>query len=121
MNTFLPLILFITISASAQVSLFHIDPRAFVENKITLADIADDLVYIPLENTFPIGSILSTKILDKSIYICAKDVGVIRFDRNGKNPIQIGRFGKGQENIQHSGLLLLMKKEEQFTFWIGAK
>lgn len=40
-------------------NLFEIDPRDWVENKITLSEIADDITYIPLDNTFPIGIIYS--------------------------------------------------------------
>jgi hypothetical protein len=86
----------ITLSCNAQNgSPFKIDPRTFIENKITLADIATDIVYIPLDNKFPIGSILSYKILKNSIYISAKDIGVIRFNTDGKNPIKIGKIGRG--------------------------
>ena len=30
-------------------------PRTFVENKITLADIADDIKYIPLDDSIPLA------------------------------------------------------------------
>lgn len=85
------LIFLIVLSVSAQ----EIDPRKFIDNKITLSDIADDIKYIPLDDTFPIGSILSHRILTNSIYICTKELGVIRFDKNGRNPIKIGRYERG--------------------------
>jgi len=85
------LILLIVISVSAQ----EIDPRELSDNKITLSDIADDIKYIPLDNTFPIGGLLSVRILTNSIYICTKDHGVIRFDKNGKSPTKIGKYGRG--------------------------
>jgi hypothetical protein len=86
----------ITLSCYAQNgSPFKIDPRKFIDNKITLAEIADDIIYIPLDNKFPIGSIISYKILKNFIYINAKDIGVVRFNNEGKNPIIIGKIGRG--------------------------
>jgi hypothetical protein len=93
---FLISLIIITLSCYAQNrSPFKIDPRTFFENKITLADIADDIIYIPLDNKFPIGSILSFKVLKNSIYISAKDIGVVRFNIEGKNPKKIGKIGRG--------------------------
>ena len=77
------------------VSAQEIDPRDFSDNKISLSDIADDIKYIPLDNTFPIGGLLSLRILTNSIYICTKDHGVIRFDKNGERPTKIGKYGRG--------------------------
>lgn len=86
----------ITLSCNAQNgSTIKIDPRTFIENKITLAEIAGDIIYIPLDNKFPIGSILTYKVLKNSIYISAKDIGVIRFNIDGKNPTNIGKIGRG--------------------------
>lgn len=91
------LLLLLTISCiSPKSNLLEIDPRSFTDNNITLADIADEITYIPLDNSFPIGMTYSTyKILRNSIYISAKDIGVIRFDRNGKFPSIIGNIGRG--------------------------
>lgn len=91
----LPFILLVTSTISAQMNLINIEPETFVENKITLSDIADDIRYVPLDNTYPIGSVLSYKILNNAIYICSKNTGLISFDRNGKNPLEIGNYGNG--------------------------
>lgn len=86
----------ITLSCNAQNGgPFKIDPRTFVDNKISLAEIADDIIYIPLDNKFPIGSIIFYKILKNSIYVFAYDIGLVRFNSDGKNPIKIGRLGRG--------------------------
>jgi len=94
---YLHYLLFLTISCnSPQRNLLEIDPRTFTDNKITLADIADDIAYIALDNSYPIGMTYpSYKILKNSIYISAKDLGVIRFDRQGKFPKTIGSIGRG--------------------------
>lgn len=90
------LLLLLTISCKSQESnLYEIDPRTFDENKITLAEIADDIIYIPLDNSFPIGIIYSYKITDKSIYLSAKDISILAFNRDGKMPRKIGSRGRG--------------------------
>jgi hypothetical protein len=107
----------ITLSCSAQNgSPFKIDPRKFIDNKITLAEIADDIIYIPLDNKFPIGSIISYKILKNSIYINAKDIGVVRFNNDGKNPIIIGKIGRGPG--EYSAAVSFAVNEKSGTIYI---
>ncbi len=76
---------------------YEIDPRTFGENDIKLSDIADDITYIPLDNSFPIALVYHTSIniLENSIYLSARDIGIIKFNRNGKMPKVIGRRGRG--------------------------
>ncbi|MCE5345661.1 MAG: 6-bladed beta-propeller [Bacteroidales bacterium] len=81
---------------SPEGNIYKIDPRTFVENKITLDDLADDIIYIPLDNRYPIGQIYSSyKILKNSIYIAAQNIGIITFNRDGKMARKIGGFGRG--------------------------
>lgn len=78
-------------------SLYQIDPRTFGDNDIKLSDIADDITYIPLDNSFPIALIYPTSIniLKNTIYLSARDIGIIKLSRDGKMPKVIGRRSRG--------------------------
>ena len=91
------LILFSLLSCkSPDNSLFHFDPRTLKENEITLSEIADDITYITLDNSFPIGFIYDTfEFLNSSICLSAKDIGILTFNRDGKFLRKIGGIGRG--------------------------
>lgn len=78
-----------------QKSLYEFDPGKLEDNKISLSEIADDITYIPLDNSFPIGMIYRYKITNNSIFLSAKDVGVLMFDIKGKLLRRIGSIGRG--------------------------
>ena len=77
--------------------LYQIDPSTFGDNAIKLTDIADDITYIPLDNSFPIAQIYPTSIniLENTIYLSARDIGIIKLTRDGEMPKVIGRRGRG--------------------------
>jgi hypothetical protein len=75
--------------------IISIDPRIFPEVEISLAEFADDISYIPLDNQFPIGIIYSYKIINDFIYAAIKDVGVVRFTNTGKLDKKFGKIGRG--------------------------
>ena len=75
--------------------IISIDPRIFPEVEISLAEIAADISYIPLDNKFPIGIIYSYKMIDDFIYAAIKDVGVVRFTNTGKFDRKYGKIGRG--------------------------
>ena len=76
------------------IDLYEFDPRTLNENKISLSDIADDIAYVPLENSFPLGPIYNYMILKKSIYFSSKNVGILVFNREDKNLRKIGTYWK---------------------------
>jgi hypothetical protein len=101
-SQFLVFLAFLAISCkSPDHGLYEIDPRTFVENKITLADIADDISYIPLDNTIPIGSVYSIEITANNIYVSMKDVGIVQYDRQGTFIGIIARKGRGPGELQY--------------------
>ena len=76
-------LILITFSCNSQDSiLYEIDPRNFVENKIILSEIADDITYIPLDNNIPF-TYFNHVITPTSCYIAAKGIGILEFDREG--------------------------------------
>ncbi len=76
-------------------TILEIDPGTFVENKITLTAIADDIIYIPLESKYSIGLIYSFIITNSSIYLSEKNNGILVFNRDGEMAIKIGNRGRG--------------------------
>ncbi len=73
--------------------LFKIDPTTLIENEITLADIIDDISYIPLDNSIPfIGRLV--QVTEGSVFLKIRD-GILVFNREGKLPKRIGNKGRG--------------------------
>ena len=76
-------------------SLIEIDPMDFHEEEIYLSKIADDISYIKLDNEYLLGLINSYKIVNKKIYLQAKDIGLLIYDKNGRY-----NYRKQQINFQ---------------------
>jgi hypothetical protein len=79
---------------STDSNLLQIDPRTFVENKISLAEIADDITYIPIANIIPFTN-FKYVITPNSFYIAAKGIGILQFNRDGRLIKKIGSQGRG--------------------------
>jgi hypothetical protein len=94
---YLLFLLVITLSCNSPTSnMLEIDPDPgkFIDNKITLSDIIDDIKYTPLDNTFPIGKSLTLRIIGGDIYLAIRE-GIVQFDHNGKFVQKVGRRGRG--------------------------
>lgn len=78
--------------------IFKIDPRKFIENKITLSDIADDIKYVPLDNSIPFIN-FAYLLTPDFLYVSAKGIGILKFDRDGKLIKTIGKRGRGPEEF----------------------
>jgi hypothetical protein len=95
------LLLLVLITFSCRTSdnnLYKIDPRTFVENKVTLSDIADDITYIPIDNSIPFTN-FKYELTSNSLYIATKGIGILKFDRNGRMLKKIGSQGRGPEEF----------------------
>jgi hypothetical protein len=94
-HLFLIILVLLTSSCNSPDSnLYKIDPRTIIENKISLSDIADDITYIPLDNSIPFTN-FKYLIAQNSIYISAKGIGILQFDRDGKLIKKFGSQGRG--------------------------
>lgn len=79
-------------------SLFEFDPSSLKENEITLSEIADDINYIPLDNSFPLASINSAynpNIVNNFIYLNDENIGLLIFGRDGGFLRKVGSKGRG--------------------------
>jgi hypothetical protein len=100
MKNFYIIFLFMAISSCGQVKTpddtpFIIDPEKFPEDMITLSGIADDIKYIPLDDTIPFEGIYSIEITAKNIYISMPNAGIVKYDRQGNFEKVIARKGRG--------------------------
>ncbi len=93
-----------------------IDPSKFMKNKITLADVGDDIIYIPLDNLYPIQNIYSLKISNKSIFVAAQNIGMIAFNKTGGKPRKIGNIGRGPN--EYSSFLSFAVDEKSETVYV---
>lgn len=89
------LVLVIISCKSEENIVFEFDPRVISENKIYLSEIADDIVYIALGNSIPIGIYYHIELVNNLIYISIKDVGVVIFNRDGTILNKVGNIGRG--------------------------
>jgi hypothetical protein len=80
--------------------LYAIDPRTFVDNKILLSELADDIQYIPLDNSIPFVH-FKYVITSRAIYVAAKGIGILKFDSKGKLIEKIGARGKGPGEFRY--------------------
>jgi len=85
---------------SYETSNFEYNPTSIRDQEMFLSNLADDVSYINLDNTVRIGYITDIKIIKNAIFIQEKDIGVIRYDKKGKNPIRIGKIGRGPGEYQ---------------------
>jgi hypothetical protein len=85
-------------------TVFVIDPTFITESEIVLSDIADEITYIPLDNSIPLGAINSNynpKFVNNLIFKYETDIGILVFSRNGKFLRKIGKIGRGPGEYIH--------------------
>jgi hypothetical protein len=97
----MPLLLFVISCVSNVENTIVINPQDFSDDKFTLSEMAHDIKYVPLDNTVPIGIINAIKITDTNIYLRLKDIGIVKYDKNGKFLQKIGNIGRGPSEYQY--------------------
>ncbi len=96
-----------------KVEPYEINPQNFSENKFILSNIADNIKYIPLDNTFPIGLIYAIEANDDVFYLNTKDEGIIQFDLNGKYIKTIAKKGRGPSEYRYGMVFAVDEKTEK--------
>ena len=90
------LFLLLNCCKSPEKSILEFDPRSLDENKITLSKIADDITYIPLDNSLQLDQIHPNfRFTKNSIWLCVTFTGILEFNRDGKFVRKIGNIGRG--------------------------
>lgn len=112
---YLLLLLFIFLSCKSQNSEQYIfDPKTISENTITLSEIADDISYIPLDNSYPLNDIHNPRFSEKSIFFFSNN-GIIAFTFDGKNSTKIGIRGRGPDEYL-SGLKFAIDSKNETIY-----
>jgi hypothetical protein len=94
-------------------SLYEFDPRSLYQNEITLSEIADDINYIPLDNSFQLGLIYDNIVfINNAIFLSEKDVGILVFNKEGKIIRKIGGVGRGPGEYVYSYNFTVDEKTE---------
>jgi hypothetical protein len=77
---------FILSCVPSKNKLREIDPLSFQEKHICLSDIADDITYIPLDNSYFISSLMEIELTDSLIYVSSmtkNDGGIYAYNWQG--------------------------------------
>lgn len=106
---------------SPDSELYHFDPQTTVTKEIYLSELADDIFYIPLDNSFPLGLIYEPKYFNKNtIYLSALNSGIMEFDRRGKFLRKIGSIGRGPGEYTHYFNFSVDEKSESVYVMISS-
>jgi hypothetical protein len=92
------LIILLISCMSNDKALFEFDPSSLKEIETTLSVIADDINYIPLDNSFPLSSINSAYnpiFMNDCLYLFDKNNGILIFSRDGAFLRKVGSKGRG--------------------------
>ena len=101
--------------------IIKLNPCKYEENKILLSDIADDIKYVTLDKSFPIASIRSLKLTEKSIYIKTghNNPVIVKYKRQGIDPVQIGKIGKGPGEFLYCKHFAIEPETENIYMFAG--
>jgi hypothetical protein len=98
--------------------LYEFDPGSPEANEITLSEIADDVTYVPLDNSYTMGLIYDgIKFFNSSIYLSERNHGVMSFNRDGMMPRKIGSKGRGPGEYVYNTKFTVDEKTE--TVYVG--
>lgn len=88
-------VIFLCSCEQQEKKIYDLNLEDAVETKVTLSDIAETVIYIPLSNECPIKMINRVMMTDSLIFIGALSSEVLAFDQNGKLQRKIGKLGNG--------------------------
>ena len=80
--------------------LFVITPSSLTNNDIELENIAEDIVYVPLDDSQPLKLIYSIKLTKRSIFV-SSNAGLSAYHRQGNLKNNIGTIGNGPGEYLH--------------------
>jgi hypothetical protein len=104
-------------------NLFEFDAQSIGDNKIYLSEIADDITYVPLDNSITLREIntnYNPKFLNNSIFLYEDNVGILMFRKDGQILKKIGSIGRGPgEYIRGSEFTVDEKTETVYVCDFG--
>lgn len=97
-----------------------ITPANLLRNEISLFDIAENIVYIPLDQGIILSSILDVKKSNMGFYIKTSE-GLFHYDNQGRYKFQIGRKGKGPEEYTFVKDFEIVQQKQQIFILCDTK
>ena len=96
-SSYLLILVLLSISCKQEkYDLIEFDPRNLIEKEFMLSEIAEDINYIPLDNREPLAMIHDNiEVVNSSIYLSDRLMGLLVFDKTGKMIRRIGSKGRG--------------------------
>ncbi len=88
--------------ASIDRELYEFDPRKVRDKEVFLSDIAEDIKYIPLDDSIPIGRLGEISIGNDDIILDEATTGILRYDLRGNLLNRIGSKGRGPNEYLYS-------------------
>jgi len=90
------IIFFITSCKSSDNEIIQIDLGKTAGHEITLSSLADEITYVPLDNSYTMSIYFQrTEIINDTIYLNEKDNGMFALDKSGKMVRMYGKRGRG--------------------------
>ncbi len=83
---------------NSKKELYKFDPSILEEKEINLSEIADDILYVPLDDSILISGVNTVnypKFANDRIYLYDQNQGILIFSRSGKFLRKIGKRGRG--------------------------
>jgi hypothetical protein len=111
---YLLILAFVSISCKQEkYDLINFDPRNLIVKEFMLSEIAEDINYIPLDNRDPLAMIHDNiEVVNNSIYLSDRYMGLLVFDKTGKMIRRIGSKGRGPGEYIYSFNFTVDEKTE---------
>jgi len=96
-NPMLVLLILVGFSGRSQISeaLNMVNVLEANESELSISQIADDIVYIPLDNYIPLAYIMKVVYRDGDYFVKDNKSTFLRFNQNGEQINSIGKRGRG--------------------------
>jgi hypothetical protein len=97
-SLFICIVLLLVTCKPKDRDLFVFSPALIQEKEITLSQLADDITYIPLDNSILMAGINSNynpKFVNSLMYLCDSNHGILIFNRDGSFLRKVGSKGRG--------------------------
>ncbi len=83
---------------NSKKELYKFDPSILEEKEINLSEIADDISYVPFDDSIIMSGVTTVyypNFTNDKIYLYDKNQGILQFSRSGKFLRKIGKRGRG--------------------------
>lgn len=98
-----------------------IDPMKFVEKKIMISDIAEEISYIPINNNILLNYVSALEICDNLLFAFVGKEGLLAFNKKGEFINRIGRTGNGPGEYRYGFMYTLDRTNKKIYIYNKTK